>query len=124
MGSFSYSTSQRLIDTTYLDNCLGPSHLEHLSTPLSPVREGEVNDLSILGELTGGEQSRATVRPGAKPLSPPILPGPVSSFFLPSWAQTLLEMSLRGWYMGSLNCLGGSIPGFVGVPILLLEDQG
>ena len=57
MDSFIYSTSQHLIDTTYLNNRLGPSHLKHLPAPLSPIGEGEVDDLSILGKLAGGESS-------------------------------------------------------------------
>lgn len=57
MGLFIYSTSQHLIGTTYLNNCLAPGHLKHLPTPLSPIWEGEVDDLSILGELAGRESS-------------------------------------------------------------------
>ena len=48
---------KHLSDTAYLHNCLGPRHLEHLPAPLSPIGEGEVDNLSVLGKLAGGESS-------------------------------------------------------------------
>ena len=75
---------KHLSDTTYLHNCLGPRHLEHLPTPLSPVGEGKVDNLSILGKLVGGESSpewqwgqtvRQRDRETLLPVSSPAFPG-------------------------------------------------
>lgn len=82
MGLFIDSTSQHLIDTTNLNNCLGPSHFEHLSTPLSPIREGEVDDLSVLGKLAGGESIPSDSETRGKVAALPHLPQ--SSLKLPS----------------------------------------
>lgn len=57
MGSFVYSTSQHHPDTTYLNNCLGPRYFKHLPASLSAIGKGEVDDLSILCKLAGGESS-------------------------------------------------------------------
>lgn len=56
-GLFIYSAGQHRPDTTYLNNCLGPRHLKHLPASLSAIGEGEVDDLSVLCELAGGESS-------------------------------------------------------------------
>lgn len=97
MGLFIYSISRHLIDTTYLNNCLGPRHLKYLPAPLSPIGEGEVDDLSILGELAGGgraAQSNTEISGEVNvPFAPLLDSGP--SFCLPSCAQTLLETNSR-----------------------------
>lgn len=104
VSSFIYSTSQHFIGTTCLNNCLGPSHLKHLPAPLSPIRQGEVDDLSILGKLAGGENGPgdSDTRDEAPVPSPSLLDS-VSSFDLPSCSQTLLEIDLRSWEMGSVD---------------------
>lgn len=98
MGLFIYSTSQHLIDATYLNNCLGPRHLKYLPTPLSPIGEGEVDDLSILGELVGvgGRAAQRTLRSVVKLMSPPRPSLIQAQASLPAFAQTLLETNLRG----------------------------
>lgn len=74
MGLFIHPTSQHHVDTAYLNNCLGPRHLKHLSTSLSPVREGEVDDLSILCKLAEGESSQSNHETKSEvPIPPPSL---------------------------------------------------
>lgn len=47
---------------TYLNNGFGPSHFKHLATPLSPIREGKVDNLCILGKLLGRGATQGKAR--------------------------------------------------------------
>lgn len=77
-GLLIHPPGQHLTDATYLNNSLGPSHLEHLATPLSSIGQSEVDDLSILGKLGRAVQSHNETR--CKATSPPSF----SSLKLPS----------------------------------------
>lgn len=50
-----HDASRSALLSSHLDNGLASDHLQDLAAPLGAVRQGQVNNLSIFGELVSKE---------------------------------------------------------------------